>query len=142
MSKGTLPARVIVLCRSLGNVPARWLAAVRPTAGLILVSPFTSLPGAIADHIGWPPFRVLPWPNNRFDVGLPLSHVTVPVAFIVSKTDGLVPLENARHLAAMSPTPVRWFEDDHAEQNGLLAPVAASGVLRRALDSVIEKNAP
>jgi fermentation-respiration switch protein FrsA (DUF1100 family) len=140
MSEGISPSNVIILGQSLGNVPATRLAATRPSAGLILVSPFTNAQGVIADRVGWPLFGVLPWPRNKFDVGLNLNHVMVPIAFVVSNADGVVPLENSRKLATLSPTPVHWFEDDHFVHQGLLAGVAASGALTQALASVVEKK--
>jgi hypothetical protein len=48
--RGIGAERIVALGQSLGNAPAARLASLRPLAGLVLVSPFTSLPEAAADR--------------------------------------------------------------------------------------------
>jgi len=66
--RGGAPDRVVVVGQSLGDAPAARLAASRHIGALVLVSPFTSLPGAIQDAAPWLPLKILPWTHNRFDV--------------------------------------------------------------------------
>ena len=137
--EGIRAQRIIVLGQSLGDAPAAQLSAVRPVAALALVSPFTSLPGAIADRTGWPLIEWLPWTRNRFEVAESLTTLRVPVLFIVSRQDGLVPYANSRrasHHAHLS----RWLEADGIQHDGLLAAVARDGRLSGALLTLVPKG--
>jgi uncharacterized protein len=95
-ARGVRSRQLIVLGQSLGNAPAARLAAERPVAALALVSPFTSLPDALADRLPWLPFRSLAWTRGRYEVAASLSALRVPLLLIASRADGLVPLANAR----------------------------------------------
>lgn len=131
--------RVIVLGQSLGDAPAAQLSAVRPVAALALVSPFTSLPGAIAEHLGWPLIERLPWTRNRFEVAENLTKLRVPVLFIVSREDGLVPYADSRRAARYAHL-CRWLEVDGLRHDGLLAAIAQDGRLSRALATLVPKG--
>jgi len=135
--QGVAARDVIVLGQSLGNAPAAQLSASRPIAALVLVSPFTSLPEAIDDDLGWTAFRTLPWPRNRFDVASSVAVISVPVLFIVSRQDGLVPYENSLRLARRTHN-VRWLETDDLRHDGLLAGVARSGRLSIGLRYLVK----
>ena len=126
--RGVAPSRIILLGQSLGNAPAARLASLRPAAALVLVSPFTSLPGAVVDRYPW--LKPLPWPRNRFDVAKSLARTTIPLVFVVGKKDSLVPVENARRLAEMQKRPVRWMLVEGAGHDRLLDKVTASGGFR------------
>jgi hypothetical protein len=115
--QGVAAQRIIVLGQSIGDAPAAQLSAVRPVAALVLVSPFTSLPGAMADYIGWPLMERLPWTHNRFDVAGSLRKLHVPVLFIASRQDGLVPYANSRR-AARYARRHRWFDVDDRRCHG------------------------
>lgn len=130
--------RVIVLGQSLGDAPATQLSVARPVAALVLVSPFTSLPGAIADYVGLPLLERLPWRQNRFEVAEGLTKLDVPVLLIVSRQDGLVPYANSRR-AAQYARRGRWLEVDGLRHDGLLAATAQDGRLSRALAKLVPK---
>jgi pimeloyl-ACP methyl ester carboxylesterase len=130
--QGVASRDVILVGQSLGNAPAAQLSASRPVAALVLVSPFTSLPEAIDDHLGWTAFRRLPWPRNRFDVAGSVAVISAPVLFIVSRRDGLVPYENSLRLARRAHH-ARWLEVDGLRHEGLLTGVALSGQLSTGL---------
>lgn len=55
--QGVPADRVVVVGQSLGNSPATILAAQRPIGALVLVSPFTSLPDALAERLPWFPVQ-------------------------------------------------------------------------------------
>jgi len=59
----------------------------------------------------------------------------VPVLFIVSRDDGLVPYDNSRKLAA-SVSDARWLEADGYRHDGLLAAAAKTGRLSHALKAL------
>jgi hypothetical protein len=137
--QGVGARRIIVLGQSLGDAPAAQLSAARPVAALVLVSPFTSLPGAMADRLGWPLLERLPWRHNRFEVAESLNRLHAPVLFIVSRQDGLVPYANSRRAARSARRP-RWLEVDGLRHDGLLAAVARDGRLSRALATLVPKG--
>jgi uncharacterized protein len=130
--QGVGPGQIIVLGQSLGDAPAAQLSASRPVAGLALVSPFTSLPDAIADRAGWGMIRRLPWRHNRFEVADSLAKLRAPVLFIVSRQDGLVPYSDS-YRASQHARVRRWLEADGLGHDGLLAAVARDGRLSRGL---------
>ncbi len=134
--QGIAARRIVALGQSLGDAPAAQLSAVRPVAALVLVSPFTSLPGAIADDLGLALIERLPWTHNRFEVAESLAKLRVPVLFVVSRQDGLVPYANSRRAARYARFP-RWLAVDGLRHNGLLAASARDGRLSRALATLV-----
>ena len=118
--------RIVVVGQSLGNAAAASAARSRPSAGLVLVSPYTSLPEAAADR--WLLPRWLPWPVNRFDLTGSLSRVGAPVLMLVARDDELVPRGNALRLRALFPN-AQWLELDGGH-DGLLRRAVASGRLQ------------
>lgn len=125
--------RIVILGQSLGNPAAARAATVRPAAGLILVSPFTSLPDAAAARVRWLPLRWLPWPVNRFDLAAPLARVTAPVLLVVAQEDELVPRGNALALRTAAPR-ATWIEEEGGH-DGLLRRALASGRLQAFIRS-------
>jgi pimeloyl-ACP methyl ester carboxylesterase len=134
--RGIGPGRIIVVGQSLGNAPAAHLAALRPIAGLILASPFMSLPEAAADRYSALPVRLLPWPRNRFEVAAHLRRVRAPVLLVVSRRDALVPFAHSRRFARSLPHPPLWIVDDRHGHDGLLAAAVAEGRVQAFLRSV------
>jgi pimeloyl-ACP methyl ester carboxylesterase len=133
--QGVEPSQIIVLGQSLGDAAAAQLGARRPIRALALVSPFTSLPDALADHMPLLPVRFLPWTRNRFDVEPSIRTLRSPVLLVASRDDGLVPYTNSKRLAAAARNS-RWLEIDGERHDGLLAAASASGRLSQALSSL------
>lgn len=134
--QGIEPHRIVVLGQSLGNAPAAQLSASRSVGALALVSPFTSLPDAMADRFPWAPLRLIPWPENRFEVQASVRRLHVPVLLIVSQDDGLVPYANSKRLAASTLHP-HWLEMNGPPHDGLLAAVSRTGRLSQALKALL-----
>jgi uncharacterized protein len=143
--RGVAAERIVVIGQSMGNSPAALLASKRSIAGLVLVSPFTSLPEAAGDRfapLGW-----MPWPVNRFEVAAPLARTRAPALLVVARDDRLVPASNARRLAGRGA----WIELDGGH-DGLLARalaqqrlqpfVRAAGGLRAGSAGVARSPAP
>jgi pimeloyl-ACP methyl ester carboxylesterase len=128
-ARGVTPAKLIVLGQSLGNAPAARLAANRPVAGLVLVSPFTNLPEAASARFRWLPLGVIPWQHNRFEVADYLRQVSVPVMLVSSRADELVPFANAVKLRAVTRSLPICIDDERLPHNGLLVAVALDGRL-------------
>jgi pimeloyl-ACP methyl ester carboxylesterase len=136
---GVQPSQIVVIGQSLGDAPAAQLSASRPVRALALISPFTSLPGALADrlHLDW--LRYVPWPQNRFDVEASTRRLHVPVLLFVSRDDGLVPYASSRKVEA-SARGARWLEADGYRHDGLLAEVSKTGRLSQALKALFSSE--
>lgn len=131
--RGICGGRIVILGQSLGNAPAARLAASRPAAGLVLVSPFLSLPEAAADRLPWLPLGALLWPRNRFEVGAHLARLRIPLVLVAAAEDRLVPIEHARRVAAPARVPTLRLEDPEAGHDGLLDRIAEDGRLAASL---------
>jgi len=133
--QGVRADQIIVIGQSLGDAPAAQLSASRAVRALVLVSPFTNLPEAISDRLTWPALRLLPWPVNRFEVRRSVENLSVPVLLIASHSDGLVPFKNSQEVA-LSARDLHWLVIDGQRHDGLLAAVASTGRLSKALRSL------
>jgi len=138
--QGVAPGRLILVGQSLGDAPAAQVAAARPVAALVLVSPFTSLPEAAAELHPWLPLRLLRWRRNRYEVAAALGAVHAPLLLVASRADGMVPMANSRRLAAAARGRVGWIVDDRLPHDGLLAGVSADGRLGAALKALLAKG--
>lgn len=134
--QGVAPRRIVVLGQSLGDAPAARLGASRPVRALALVSPFTSLPEALADRLPWIPVRLIPWRQNRFGVEPSVRSLHAPVLFVVSPEDGLVPYANSRRLAKAARDG-HWLEVQGQKHDGLLAAASQTGRLSPALEALL-----
>ena len=133
--QGISSDKLIVLGQSLGNAPAADLAATKPVAALVLVSPFTSLPEAAIDRFPWLlPLRV-PWNSNRFDVSENVASLKIPVLLIASNNDGLVPTSNGRKVAAAAQN-ARWLDASPLTHDGMLLGISSDGRLTSGLQSI------
>lgn len=99
---------VYLLGESLGSGVASHLAANYPeqVAGLLLVTPFTSLVDVAAHHYSFLPVRALL--QERYDSLEALSHYRGPVAFLLAGDDEVVPTALGQRLHDSYPGP-RWL---------------------------------
>merc|ERR1719386_604151 len=87
--------QIILFGRSLGSGPAVYLAAQYPVGGLILVSAFSSIKGAVQSIVG----RLLAWTfQERFPNYRIIANVSCPSLFIHGERDGLIPAEHSLRL--------------------------------------------
>jgi pimeloyl-ACP methyl ester carboxylesterase len=87
-----------LLGESLGSGVATYLASrlSAQVAGVLLVTPFTSLTDVASHHYALLPVRALL--NERYDSVSALKHYDGPVAFLVAGNDEIVPAELGRKL--------------------------------------------
>jgi hypothetical protein len=90
ISKGIAPSRIIIVGRSVGSGPSVWLAERKSPAGLILISPFTSV---FAVRIPVPIF-----PYDRFPSLKRIPQVKCPLLVIHGEEDTLIPTSHGRRL--------------------------------------------
>ncbi|MGQ0590038.1 MAG: alpha/beta hydrolase [Sphingosinicella sp.] len=95
------PRRIVAVGISLGSGVAASLAARRPLAGLILVTPFDSLGATAAQHYPWLPVRRLL--RHEIDSATALQGVRTPVAIVAAGRDTTIPPQRTAALRAAIP---------------------------------------
>ena len=111
------PMRIVVFGRSLGTALAVRLAAERPVAGVVLVSPYDSLVAIGKHHYPLLPVSLLL--RHRFDVLSDARRNTMPLLVIVGESDSIIPLERSRALYDAWAGPKRWQVESRADHNDL-----------------------
>ena len=111
------PRRIVVFGRSLGTAIAAHLAAERPVAGAVLVSPFDSLT-AIGKH-HYPVLPVSLLLRHRFDALTDAKRNTMPLLAIVGESDSIIPPERSRALFDAWAGPKTWLAVPRADHNDL-----------------------
>jgi len=90
------PRGIVAVGVSLGSGIAAELAARRPLAGLILVTPFDSLRNVARQIYWWLPVSLLM--RHNLDAAAALRNRDVPVAIVAAERDGLVRPERTEAL--------------------------------------------
>jgi hypothetical protein len=111
------PRRIVVVGRSLGTGVAVHVAASRPVAGAILISPFDSLVAVGRTHYPWLPVAWLL--RHRFDSGDLAAKVDAPMLAIVGAADNIIPPARSRALYDAWSGPKTWVEVPGAGHNDL-----------------------
>jgi len=92
---GVRYGQIILFGRSLGSGPAVHLASQYPVGGLILVSAFSSIKGAVQSIVG----RFFAWTfEERFPNYRVIANVSCSTLFIHGERDGLIPAEHSLRL--------------------------------------------
>lgn len=111
------PHRIVVFGRSLGTAIAAHLAAARPVAGAILVSPFDSMTAIGKLHYPWLPVSLLL--RHRFDAIPDANRNMMPLLAIVGGSDSIIPAERSRALFDAWAGPKTWQVVPRADHNDL-----------------------
>ena len=88
--------RIVTFGRSLGTALAAHVAAERPVAGVVLVSPYDSLAAIGNHHYPWLPVSLLL--RHRFDARADAIRSHAPMLAIVANRDSIIPVERSRAL--------------------------------------------
>ncbi|MDR6674973.1 alpha/beta fold hydrolase [Xanthomonas sp. 1678] len=96
-------AEIAVLGRSLGSGVASQLAARRPLARLVLVTPFDSLASAAQAHYPWAPVRWLL--RDRYDSARALRGYRGPLLVLRAGRDQVVPASSTQRMLDALPQP-------------------------------------
>jgi uncharacterized protein len=108
--------RIVLFGRSLGSGVATYLATMRPTAGVILVSPYDSVEAIARELYPWLPVGWLL--RHRFDSLARATRIDRPLLMLVTPADRIVPLANSERLYAAWAGPkalVRVADTDHTD---------------------------
>jgi len=125
-------ARIVVYGRSIGAGPAAHVAGVRPAAGLILESAFTSVRAMVRRQFPWVPSALVP---QAFDILAALGRVGAPILLIHGDRDEIVPPAMGRALAARAGTRAELWVIAGAGHNETYD-VGGEAYVRRFLDFV------
>lgn len=110
---------VFITGESLGSGVASFLASTFPNdvAGLLLVTPFSSLADVAAHHYPFLPVRILL--SERYESREALSHYGGPVAFLLAGRDEVVTSELGQQLYDSYSGPKWLHVEAHAGHNTL-----------------------
>jgi pimeloyl-ACP methyl ester carboxylesterase len=111
------PKQVFAFGRSLGSGAAVQLAAARPLAGVVLVTPFDSLTAVAKRYYWYLPVDLLL--RHRFDSLLLAPKITTPLLCIAAERDEVIPPEHARRLYEAWAGPKQWVGLPGASHNGI-----------------------
>jgi fermentation-respiration switch protein FrsA (DUF1100 family) len=117
-----VPARNIVFVgRSIGTGPATEMATEHPEAGgLILISPFTSVPEAARAMWYLRAFPLSLVIHNQFNNLAKIGSVRIPVLIVVGSEDQITPPAMAQALFQKANEPKRLYEMQGADHNGII----------------------
>lgn len=93
---GASPESVIIAGRSLGAAIASRLARGKKVTGLVLETPFTSIPDMAAQHYPWLPVR--PLIRTQLNTLEHVRKVSVPLLLIAAVDDEIAPLTMAERV--------------------------------------------
>jgi abhydrolase domain-containing protein 17 len=105
----TAPDSIIIFGRSIGTAPAAYIAARRPSAGLILQSPFVSA-FRVLTRVPLLPFDK--FPNYKF-----IRHVHSPVLIMHSHGDRVIAFWHGQKMFDLANAPKRFFWAQNADHN-------------------------
>lgn len=97
-AQGVPPNRIVLIGNSLGSGVATQLATEFPVAGLVLISPFTSLPDVAAAKVRWAPIRSLL--RDRYENLAKVRRLKLPILIVHGDADTLIPVSHGEALAA------------------------------------------
>jgi uncharacterized protein len=119
--------RIVVFGRSLGTALAAHVAAERPVAGVILVSPYDSLAAVGSHHYPFLPVSLLL--KHRFDAEPDARRCRMPLLTIVASSDSIIPVDRSRALYDAWAGSKGWLVVPGTDHNSLGAmPAFWSGV--------------
>jgi fermentation-respiration switch protein FrsA (DUF1100 family) len=95
LDRGFPPERLLLFGESLGSAVAIRTAADRPCAGVVLETPFLSVPEMARVHYPFVPRFLI---RSRFDNGARIPLVEAPKLFLVAQRDEIVPPAHGRRL--------------------------------------------
>lgn len=116
-SRDVDPQRIVVVGRSLGSGVAVRVAAERPVAAAVLISPYDSLVEIGKTHYPWLPVSWLL--RHRFDGLAAARAAKAPLLTIVGSSDSIIHPARSRALHDAWAGPKTWTSIDGAGHNDL-----------------------
>jgi pimeloyl-ACP methyl ester carboxylesterase len=109
--------RIAVFGRSLGTAVATHVAAARPVARVVLVSPYDSLAAVGRTHYPFLPVSLLL--RHAFAPARDAPRCRMPLLAIVAPSDAIIPAARSRALLDAWAGPKAWVEIRDADHNTL-----------------------
>jgi pimeloyl-ACP methyl ester carboxylesterase len=109
--------RVALMGRSLGSGVAVYLAAQRPVAGVILVSPYDSVENVAKRVYPFLPIGLML--KHRFDSVARAPRIRVPLLCLVASADRVIPRPHSERLYAAWGGPREWREIAATEHDSI-----------------------
>lgn len=126
--------RIVAIGFSLGTGVAARLAAERPIAGAILVTPYDSLAGVAAQHYPWIPVRLLF--RHEMPAARDLARTRTPVAIVGAERDALILPERTEALRRSAANLVFHRIVPGADHNDIYEREDFRAAMREALAAV------
>jgi hypothetical protein len=111
------PTRIVLVGRSLGSGVAVYVAAERPVAAVVLVSPYDSMTALGQRHYPWLPVGLLL--KHPFDSESRAPRIHAPLLAIAAGRDRIIPPAHSRKLAEAWGGPKRFVEFGEADHNDI-----------------------
>jgi fermentation-respiration switch protein FrsA (DUF1100 family) len=112
--KGIDPKRIIVFGVSLGAAPATELVLRRQCSGLILKTPFTSIPDMGRFVVRLPVTWLV---KHRYDNLAKIPQINMPLLVVHGTADRVVPFEHGWRLFQAAKDPKRFFRVEGADHS-------------------------
>ena len=112
--RGFPPDRIFLFGESLGSAVALQLALERPCAGVILETPFLSVPALARKYYPFVPGFLI---RTRFDSESKIPRLSVPKLLIAAGEDEIVPASHARRLFELALPPRELYVIPGATHN-------------------------
>jgi uncharacterized protein len=103
VAQGVRPEQLVVFGESLGTGVAVQLAGLRPVAGMVLDSPYTSFVAIASHHYPWLPVSLLI--TDRYDSLARIGALHLPLLILHGEADSVVPVAMGRALYAAANEP-------------------------------------
>ncbi|MFN0162984.1 MAG: alpha/beta hydrolase [Burkholderiales bacterium] len=107
--------RVVAMGRSLGSAVAVHLAAERPIARVVAITPLDSVRSVASSIYPFVPVSLLL--KHPFDAGARAARISAPLLAVVAGADRVIPPRHARALFDTWRGPKRWVELPGADHN-------------------------
>jgi pimeloyl-ACP methyl ester carboxylesterase len=131
LARRTGAPRIVAVGFSLGTGVAARLAAERPIAGAILVTPYDSLAAVAAQHYPWIPVRLLF--RHEMPAALDLARTRTPVAIVAAERDALILPERTEALRRRAANLVFHRIIPNADHNDIYEREDFRAAMREAL---------
>ncbi|MBX7481737.1 alpha/beta hydrolase [Qipengyuania qiaonensis] len=92
---------IVIIGNSIGSGVAVQMAREIEPMALVLVSPFSSLAGLVAEKFRWLPTSLLL--RDRYDNAAKLADIRSDILILHGDADSLIPYDHAQRLAAANP---------------------------------------
>lgn len=138
IGQGYKAQNIVILGQSMGTGVAVWLAEKRPSAGLVLQSPYTSIVDMAAIQMPFIPAKLLL--KDRFDSLSRISGIKVPIGWIHSRKDELIPFAMGEQLFAAVRSRKCKLTLNMGGHNDMNSSAVADFARRNAAAMVKDKN--